>query len=69
MRSLGVKAVARISQQGAGAITRRGATFLKYCIRCMQQPGAKREMGGQRFEWGGRAPLVPPLATTLLGVS
>jgi len=23
-----------------------GGTFLKYSIGCMQQPGAKREMGG-----------------------
>ena len=26
---------------------------------------AKREMGGTDFKWGGRAPLVPPLATAL----
>jgi len=27
--------------------------------------GAKREMGGTAFKWGGRAPLAPPLATAL----
>jgi len=43
-----------------------GATFLKYSIGCMQQPGgAKREMGGHRFQMGGRAPLPLPLATSL----
>jgi len=31
---------------------------------CSNQ-GAKREMGGTDFIWGGRAPLPPPLATTL----
>ena len=27
--------------------------------------GAKREVGGTDFKWGGRAPLAPPLATFL----
>jgi len=30
----------------------RGGTFLKYCIGCMEQPGAKRAMGGTDFNWG-----------------
>jgi len=29
--------------------------------------GAKREMGGHRFQMGGRASLLPPLATTCIG--
>jgi len=33
----------------------------------MQQPGAKRQMGGHRFQMGGLAPLAPPLATALQG--
>jgi len=32
---------------------REGATFLKYSIGCMQQPGAKREMRGHRFQMRG----------------
>jgi len=32
---------------------------------CSNQ-GAKREMGGHRFQMGGRAPLPPPLATALV---
>jgi len=31
----------------------------------MQQPGAKREMGGQPFQMRALAPLGPPLATAL----
>jgi len=31
----------------------------------MQHPGAKREMGGNRFQMGGRALLAPPLAMDL----
>jgi len=31
---------------------------------CSNQ-GAKREMGGTDFKWGGRARLAPPLATAL----
>jgi len=40
--------------QKKGPKTRRGAIFLKYCIGCMQQPGAKREMGGHRIQMRGR---------------
>ena len=32
--------------QKEGPKTRRGATFLKYCIGCMQQPGGQTRNGG-----------------------
>jgi len=44
----------------------RGLTFLNYGIGCMEQPGAKREMGGHRFQMGGTGTTGPPLATTLM---
>jgi len=49
-----------------GPKTRRGGTFFKYSIGCMQQSGGKRNMGGTDFKWRGRAPLAPPLATALV---
>jgi len=48
-----------------GPKTRRVATFSKNTIGCVQQPGAKREMGDTDFKWGGRVPPAPPLATAL----
>ena len=42
-----------------------GATFLKYSIGCMQQPGGQTWNGGTPISNGGRAPLGPPLATAL----
>ena len=36
-------------------------------MQAMQQLGAKREMGGTDFKWGGWAPLAHPLATALPG--
>ena len=51
--------------QKEGPKTRRGVTFLKYSIGCMQHPGGQTWMGGTDFKWGGRAPLAPPLATAL----
>jgi len=59
-----LRAVARISQQG-GPKTRRGATFKKYCIGCMQQPGSQTWNGGHRFQMGGPGTTGPPLATAL----
>ena len=52
--------------QMEGQKTEGRATILKYSIGCIQQPGGQREMGGYRFQMGGRAPLTPPLATTLM---
>jgi len=43
-----------------------GPTFLKYGIGCMEQPRAKREMEGHRFQMGGAGTTVPPLAMTLM---
>jgi len=51
-----------------GAKTQKGATFLKYCIGCMQQPGIKREMGATDFKWGAWHHWPPPLATALVGM-
>ena len=42
-----------------GPKTRRGLTFLKCGIGCMEQPGAKREMEGNSLQMGDRAPLAP----------
>ena len=62
---MGVKTVARISQQGAK--TTRWATFSKYNIGCTQKPGAKHEMEDTYFKGeSGRAPLASTLATTLV---
>jgi len=52
--------------QMEGQKNKSGATFLKYSIGCMQQPGAKREIRGQRFQMGGRAPLPPRWRRTCL---
>jgi len=35
-----------------GAETTKGGIFFKYNIGCMQQPGAKHEMGSTDFKWG-----------------
>ena len=51
-----------------GAKNRRGATFLNTVLDVCSNRGAKREIGGQRFQMGGRAPL--PLAVFIIsGVS
>jgi len=55
--------VARISQQGAPKTT-RGATFFKYNIGCMQQPGNQTWNGGPDFKWGSGHHWTP-LATAL----
>jgi len=55
----------RFSSRGAknqmeGQKTRRGPTFLKYSIGCMQQPEGQTWNRGHRFQMGGgRAPLAP----------
>jgi len=36
-----------------GQKPKEGATFLKYCIGCMQQPGGQTWNGGHRFQMGG----------------
>ena len=41
-------------KQMEGPKSRGGGTFFKYSIGCMQQPGAKREMGGHRIQMRGR---------------
>jgi len=59
-------AAGEAKNQKEGPKTKRGASFLKYCIGCMEQPGSKREMGGHRFQMGGGASTTaPPLATAL----
>ena len=40
--------------------SRRGATFLKHCIGCMQQPRGQTWNGGHRFQTGGPATTGPP---------
>jgi len=40
--------------QKEGPKTRRGATFLKYSIGCMQKQGGQTRNGGHRFQMGGR---------------
>jgi len=51
-----------------GAKKQKGSTFFKYSIGCMQQPGGQKwKRGGHLFQMGFRAPLAPPLATTLYG--
>ena len=52
-------AAGRAKNRWRGKKTEGEATFLKYSIGCMQQPGDKREMGEHRFQMGGRAPLAP----------
>ena len=37
-----------------------GATFLKYCIGCMQEPRGQTWNGGHRFEMGGPGATGPP---------
>ena len=44
-----------------------GATFFKYSIGYMQQPGGQTWKGGNRFQMGGPGATGPPLATTLSG--
>jgi len=50
--------VARISQQG-GQHPQRGGYIFKRNIGCMQQPGAKHEMGAQILNEVERATLAP----------
>jgi len=38
--------------QKEGPKTRRGATFLNYCIGCMQQPGGLKPEGGAKNKNG-----------------
>jgi len=45
--------------------TRRGATFFKYNIGCMQQPGGQTWNGGHRFQMEGWAPPALHLDTTV----
>jgi len=45
-------ATGRAKNQKEGPKTRKGGTFLKHSIGCMQQPGAKRGMGGTDFDGG-----------------
>jgi len=40
-------------KQMEGPKSRGGGTFFKYSIGCMQQPGAKREMGAPISNGGG----------------
>ena len=49
-----------------GTKTRRGPKILKYGVGCMEQPGAKREMGGNSLQMGGPGKTGPPLATALM---
>jgi len=42
-----------------------GPHFYNAVLDVCSNRGAKREMGGHRFQMGGRAPLAPPLATAL----
>ena len=48
-----------------GPKIRRGGTFFKYCIGCMQQPGSQTWNGGHRFQMEGPGTTDPPLATAL----
>jgi len=45
--------------------TRRGATFLKCSIGCMQQQGGQTRNGEHRFQMGGPGTTGSPLATAL----
>jgi len=64
--------VARIEQQGGvknqkkGPNTRRGPHFKNTVLDVCSNQGAKREMGGHRFQMEGQAPLAPPLAMALV---
>ena len=51
--------------EGGAKNQKGGATFLTYCIGCMQQPRGHTWNGGHKFQMGGQAPLPPPLETTL----
>ena len=52
--------------QKEGPKTRRGGTFLKYSIGCMQQPGDQTWNGGAPISNGGAGHYWPtPLATAL----
>jgi len=48
-----------------GPKTRRGATFLKYSIGCMQQPVGQTRNGGEPISNWGPGTTGPPLATAL----
>jgi len=50
-----------------GAKNQKGVPHFKNTVLdvCSNQE-AKREMGVTDFKWGGRAPLPPPLGTTLV---
>ena len=51
--------------QKEGPKTRRGATFLKYSIGCMQQQGSQTRNGRAPISNGGPGTTAPPLATAL----
>jgi len=49
-----------------GAKNKKGGEHLQNTVLdACSNKGTKREMGGHRFQMGGRAPLAPPLATAL----
>ena len=54
-----------VKNQKGGPKTRMEATFLKYSIGCMQQPGGQTWNGGKPISNGGSATTDPPLATAL----
>jgi len=54
--------------QKEGPKTRRGGTFLKYCIGCMQQPGGANVKWGARISNGEGGHHWPPLLATALYV-
>jgi len=49
-----------------GAKNQKGVPHFKSTVLDVwSNQGAKREMGGTDFKWGGQAPLAPPLAKAL----
>ena len=48
-----------------GKKTEGGPHFKNTVLNVCRNQWAKREMGGHRFQMGGRAPLAPPLANAL----
>jgi len=66
---------ARRQDIAAGGQKKEGPHFKNTVLDICSNQGAKREMGGTDFKWGGRAPLPPrwrrpwsysSLATTIL---
>jgi len=53
--------IRRRGQKPAG-----GAHFKNIVLDVCNNQGAKCEMGGTDFKWGGRAPLALPLVTALV---